>query len=59
MTSRPRAFLADVLVGVAVFVVVIWLLRWVVGMVLWIASLAAIVFVVVALLALARLVRRG
>lgn len=59
MTSRPRAFLSDVLVGVAVFVVVIWLLRWVVGIVLWLASLTAIVFVVVALLALARLVRRG
>ncbi len=59
MTSRARSLLADVIVGVVVFIVVIWLLRRVVGMILWVASLLALVLVVVALLALARWVRKG
>jgi hypothetical protein len=59
VTSRARSLLADVIVGVVVFIVVIWLLRRVVGMILWVASLLALVLVVVALLALARWVRKG
>lgn len=57
MTSRGRTLLADIIVGIAVFIVALWLLRWVVGMVLWFASVAALVLVVVALFALARWVR--
>ncbi len=59
MTSKARGVIADVIVGIALFIVAIWLLRRVIGMVLWLASLAALVLVVVALFALARWVRKG
>lgn len=59
MTSRTRSIIADVIVGVAIFIVAIWLLRRVIGMVLWLASLAALILVVAALFGLARWVRKG
>jgi hypothetical protein len=59
VTSRTRSLIADVIVGLVVFIVAIWLLRRVVGMILWLASLLALAVVVVALLALARWVRKG
>jgi hypothetical protein len=59
MAGTTRSFIADVIVGVAIFVVVLWLLRRVLGMVLWLGSLAALVIVVMALFALARWVRKG
>ncbi len=57
--SKLRALVADVLVGIAVFLVVVWLLRRVLGFVLWLAGLVALVVVVVGLLAAARRLRRG
>lgn len=59
MTSRTRSVLADVVVGIAVFLVAIWLFRRVIGMILWLASLLALVLVVVALLSVARWLRKG
>lgn len=59
MTSKPRAFVADLLVGLAILLVAIWLFRRVIGLVLWLAGLLALVAAVVGLLALARWVRRG
>ncbi len=59
MTNRARSLLADIIVGIAIFIVALWFLRWVVGMVLWFASVAALVLVVVALFAFAKWVRGG
>jgi hypothetical protein len=57
MASRVRNLLADVLVGIAVFLVALWLLRRVIGLVLWLANLLALVVVVVVLLGVARRLR--
>lgn len=57
--SRTRSFVANVLVAIAVFIVAVWVLRRVVGMILWLAGLIALVLVVVGLLVAARRVRRG
>ncbi len=57
--NRTRSAIADVLVAVAVFIVAVWLLRRVIGMILWLAGLIALVIVVVGLLSAARWVRRG
>ncbi|HSF86483.1 MAG TPA: hypothetical protein VLG28_12620 [Acidimicrobiia bacterium] len=59
MTSKVRSVVADVIVGVALFLVVLWVLRRLLGVVLWLGSLAALVLVVLALFALARWVRKG
>ena len=59
MTSRTRSVVADVIVGVALFLIVLWVFRRLLGMVLWVGSLVALVLVVVALFALARWVRKG
>jgi hypothetical protein len=55
--GRPRELAADALVGLALFIVALWLLRRVVGMFLWAASLISLVVVVIVLLGLARAVR--
>ena len=59
MTSKTRSFIADVIVGLAVVIVALWLVRRVLGTLLWLGSLAALVLVVLALFALARWVRKG
>jgi hypothetical protein len=59
VTSRSRELLSNLIVGIAIFLVVVWLLRRVVGLILWGASILALVVVMVALLALARWVRKG
>jgi hypothetical protein len=55
--GRARELAADALVGLALFIVALWLLRRVVGMFLWAASLISLVVVVIVLLGLARAVR--
>lgn len=55
--SRSRELVADALVGLALFIVALWLLRRILGMFLWLASLISLVIVVVVLLGLARAVR--
>jgi hypothetical protein len=57
--NRARSLVANVLVGIAVFLVALWLLRRVIGLILWLAGLLALVVVVGGLLAAARWVRRG
>lgn len=59
MTSRTRNVIADLIVGLAIFIVVVWFLRRVFGLIVWGASIIALIAVVVALFALARWVRRG
>ena len=59
MTSRSRSLAADVLVGLALVIVAVWLLRRVIGLVLWLAGLVAVVVVVGGLLWLSRRVRGG
>jgi thiol:disulfide interchange protein len=57
--NRTRSAIADVLVAFAVFIVAVWLLRRVIGMILWLAGLIALVIVVVGLLSAARWLKRG
>lgn len=57
--NRTRSLVANLLVGIAVFLVALWLLRRVIGLILWLAGLLALVIVVGGLLAAARWVRRG
>ncbi len=57
--SRARALLANLIVGVVVVIVALWLLRGVLRTFLWLLSLAALAGVVVALLWLAGRVRKG
>ena len=57
--SRARSLLANVIVGVVVVIVALWLLRGVVRAFVWFASVAALVAVVVALLWLAGRIRKG
>jgi hypothetical protein len=57
--NRARSLVANVLVGLAVFLVALWLLRRVIGLILWLAGLLALIIVVGGLLAAARWVRRG
>ena len=55
--QRMRGALADVLVGVVVVLVALWLLRRVFQMVLWGASLIVIVLAVVVVLRIASKIR--
>ncbi len=57
--ARARSFLANVIVGVVVVIVALWLLRGVVRTFLWLVSVAALVAVVIALLWLAGRIRKG
>jgi hypothetical protein len=55
--NRARNLLADILVGIAVVIVLWWLLRGVLGMILWLVNVIAFVAVVVILLAIANRIR--
>ncbi len=57
--NRARDVVANVLVGVVILLVVVWLLRRVLGFVLGVASLVLLVIAVVALLAVADRIRSG
>lgn len=57
--SRARSVVADILVGIAIFLVALWLLRRVIGLILWLSGLIALAIVVGGLLAAARWLRRG
>ena len=59
MTSKTRSFLADVVVGLVVFIVALWLFRRVIGLIFWLASVLALILVVGALLSFARWLRKG
>lgn len=57
--NRLRNFLADAIVAIVLFLIVFWLLRRVIGMLLWAASVIAIVVAVGFLLGLAGRIRGG
>ena len=54
---RLRAALADLLVGVVVLLVALWLLRSVIGMVIWGATIVLLVILVVFVLRIAAKIR--
>ena len=55
--ERLRAALADVIVGVVVLLVALWLLRSVIGMVIWGANIVLLVILVVVVLRIAAKIR--
>ena len=58
MMQRLREMLASGLVAIAVLIVLWWVLRRMIGLVLWLANLTIIVAVVFLLLAAARRLRQ-
>ena len=56
--QRLREMLASGLVAIAVLIVLWWVLRRIIGLVLWLVNLTILVAVVVLLLAAARRLRR-
>lgn len=57
--NRVRNLLADVVVGVVLFLIAWWVLRRVFGLVLWLVNTLAFVIVIVLLLVLASRIRGG
>jgi thiol:disulfide interchange protein len=55
--NRVRNLAADVVVGVVLLLIAWWVLRRVLGLVLWLANTLAFVIVIVALLMLASRIR--
>ena len=54
---RLRAALADLIVGVVVLLIAVWLLRSVLGMVIWGATVVLLVILVVVVLRIAAKIR--
>ena len=55
--NRVRNLLADILVGLVVLVVAVWVLRRIFGTVVWIANTLAFVAILITLLIVARRLR--
>jgi len=57
MMRRLRAAIADLIVGLVVLLVALWLLRSVLGMVIWGATVVLLVILVVVVLRIAAKIR--
>jgi hypothetical protein len=55
--NRARNLIADILVGIVLIFVLWWLLRGVLGLILWVVNVIAFVAVIVVLLAIANRIR--
>lgn len=59
MSERIRGAVSAVLVALALFLFVVWMLRSIIGVIAWFANVLAFVLVIGGLLVVARMVRKG